>query len=84
MIASGMPVVATIHADIPEIVFPGENGLLVDERDADALATAILTLIDNSDQWHQMGKAGRRIVLERFNLETQIAQMEDLYQRLLP
>ena len=48
-----------------------------------ALADAIVMLSNHSDHWAQMGRAGRRIVHQRFNLKTQIARLEKIYQGLL-
>lgn len=40
--ASGMPVIATRHCDIPSEVAHGESGLLAEEGDVEALSEAIL------------------------------------------
>lgn len=45
--ACGVPVVATAVGGIPEIVRPGDNGLLVDPGDADALAAAVNRILDD-------------------------------------
>ena len=42
--AAGKPLVATRVGGLPELVRPGETGLLVEEKDADELADAIVTL----------------------------------------
>ena len=54
--AAGKPLVATRVGGLPELVRPGETGLLVDEKDADELADAIVTLA--SDLRARMGGAG--------------------------
>ena len=47
--ACGLPVVATRHSGIPELITDGEDGLLVEEYDIDALAaTMILLAADDS------------------------------------
>src|SRR5207237_671635 len=45
--ASGVPVVASRVGGVPEAVVHEKTGLLVPPRDAQALASACLTLIDN-------------------------------------
>ena len=45
--ATGRPVIATKVGDIPEIVEDGQNGLLVEPGDSDALAVAILRFISD-------------------------------------
>jgi len=44
--ATGLPVVTTRHAGIPEMVRDGEDGFVVAERDVTAIAQALLTLVD--------------------------------------
>ncbi len=61
--ASGMPVIATRHSGIPELVEDGVTGILVPERDVDALERAILEIVDNPQRWPQMGKKGREKVM---------------------
>jgi glycosyltransferase involved in cell wall biosynthesis len=45
--ASGRPVVATKIGDVPEIIRDGENGLMVEPNDTNALATAILRFLSD-------------------------------------
>lgn len=68
--ATGMPVVSTTHSGIPELVQDGVSGLLVPERDDTALAAALARLIDRPAAWPDMGRAGRRQVLEHFDIAT--------------
>ena len=42
--ASGMPVIATRHAGIPEVVVNEETGVLVDEHNVSAMSDAIVRL----------------------------------------
>ncbi len=66
--ATGMPVVSTIHSGIPELVHDGVSGRLVPERDADALARALEALIDHPEDWPAMGRAARQQVVEHFDI----------------
>ena len=81
--ASGKPVVGTDHGGIPEAVTDGVNGFLVPERDPAALAERLLTLLRDPQLCEQFGKAGREMVLERFNLRRQTEKLESLYGGLL-
>jgi glycosyltransferase involved in cell wall biosynthesis len=45
--ATGRPVIATRVGDVPEIVEDGENGLIVEPGDSNALAAAILQFLSN-------------------------------------
>lgn len=82
--ASGMPVVASRHADIPEYVVDGKTGYLAPERDVEALADRILELVDHPEVWPTMGKAGRDHVTEHFNATTQSEKLEQIYDELCP
>ena len=57
--ATGMPVVASTHADIPEVVVDGESALLSPERDVDALAQNLERLVTEPHVWEPMGRRGR-------------------------
>ena len=66
-LATELPVVATRHGGIPELVIPGENGALVPERDPAAMAHAIAEMMDNPLMRAELGRAGRRKVVEEFD-----------------
>src|SRR5262249_41898524 len=81
--AAGMPVVATAVGGTPELVEHGVTGLLVPPRDADALAAAILRLLDEPSLARRFGEAGRRRVVERFALTAMVGETERLSLELL-
>jgi len=60
MLATGMPVVATTHCDIPEVVGPAFTHLLAPERDVAALATCIQSLLDEPVNWSNLAREGRK------------------------
>jgi colanic acid/amylovoran biosynthesis glycosyltransferase len=67
--ATGCPVVSTRVSGIPELVHDGKTGLLVEQRDATALADAIQRLVEDPALARRLGMAGRRAVLREFTLE---------------
>jgi colanic acid/amylovoran biosynthesis glycosyltransferase len=67
--AMEIPCVATWVAGVPELIRDGIDGLLVPPSDVGALASAISRLIDDRSLRRQIGMAGRRRVLEKFDLE---------------
>jgi colanic acid/amylovoran biosynthesis glycosyltransferase len=77
--AARVPVVATRHAGIPEIVRDGQTALLVGERDADALADALERLADDPALRARLGAAGRAHVELRHDIESSTRQVLDLY-----
>jgi colanic acid/amylovoran biosynthesis glycosyltransferase len=78
--ASGMPVVATRHCDIPQIVLDGRSGLLAEERDVDGLATLLARICASPQTWEGMGRAGRAHVEERFDIRKQVRDLERSYE----
>lgn len=67
--ATALPVIATDHGGIPELVIPHENGALVPERDPAAIARAIRDLAARPADWPRMGTAGRARVVEEYGLD---------------
>ena len=81
--AAGKPIVATNGGALPEIVLPGETGLLVPMGDAPTLAVAIESLLANPSWGAALGAAGRRRVHERFTIAQTAGKMERIYEHLL-
>jgi colanic acid/amylovoran biosynthesis glycosyltransferase len=81
--ATGLPVVATQHGGIPELVQDGVSGFLVPERDADTLAERLAYLIDHPDAWGSMGRAGRAFVEQHFEKNVVLDELVDFYQQTL-
>ncbi len=81
--ASGLPVVSTIHADIPEVVVDGKSGFLVPERNPEALAEKLAYLIEHPERWAEMGRAGRGHIEEHYNIEKEVRKLEDVYREVL-
>jgi glycosyltransferase involved in cell wall biosynthesis len=77
--ATGVPVVSTLHAAIPEAVADGVTGLLVPERDSEKLAAAILLLLEDRDLWHRYHLATQEHIDRRFDLHKQTKLLEDIY-----
>jgi glycosyltransferase involved in cell wall biosynthesis len=75
---SGLPVVATRHAGIPEVVLDGETGLLVEEGDVDAMAKAIALLGSDPNLAGRLGAAGRQRCLEAFTTAHHHQQLGEL------
>jgi glycosyltransferase involved in cell wall biosynthesis len=74
--ATGLPIVATRHNGLPDVILDGETGALVEEGDAEAMGRAIASLAKRPDKWVKMGQAGRQHIEETFDLENQTAKMK--------
>ena len=80
--AMELPVVASRIMGIPELVEDGVEGLLVTPGRSDLVADAIERLAKDPDVRHQMGQAGRRKVLEEFDLDTSARRLHELFAEL--
>src|SRR5579875_2195582 len=94
--ACGVPVVASAVGGIPEIVVPGETGLLVEYEPvpggtgepadprvfAAGLAAAVNRLLAEPARRAAMGRAGRERVLERFTWDAVASTTAALYAEL--
>ena len=69
------PVVASAQGGLPEIVVPGETGILVPPNDPQALADAVRKLLDDPDLAETMGAKGRARVQEKFALGKQMREV---------
>ncbi len=80
--ATGMPVVATRHSGIPELVADRVHGRLVAERAPEQIAGAVLELRDAEDRWPAFGDAGRRTVEASFDQARLNARLAEILRTL--
>ncbi len=78
-LAAGVPVVSTDHLGADEVVRDGVTGRLTPHT-AQALAAAVLELLDEPARARAMGAAGQRDVLERFDYERQVERVVETYR----
>ena len=82
--ATGLPIVATDVGGNREIVLDGVTGFLVPPRNPEALARAMLRIMDLSDEERkEMGKRARKHIEVKFNLDRVVDLWEILYYELL-
>ena len=80
---SGLPVVATRHAGIPEVVLDGQSGLLVEEGDETAMAQAMAQVLQDPALAARLGDFGRRRVQEHFTIEHHLQQVSQLLHQVM-
>ena len=80
---SGLPVVATRHAGIPDVVVDGKSGFLVEEHDDVSMARAMVRLILEPELSERMGSFGRRHILESFTIDHHLKQVSDLLHKVI-
>jgi glycosyltransferase involved in cell wall biosynthesis len=76
--AMRIPVVSTPVSGIAELVDHMENGLLAPEKNSEALATAIETLLDDPGLRERLGAKARRKVMAGFRLDRSTAKVRRL------
>ncbi|MGH7648557.1 MAG: glycosyltransferase [Gemmatimonadaceae bacterium] len=79
--ASGVPVVATRHSGIPELITDHVSGLLVPERDSQALAEALRWLVDHPERWLPLALAAHDAVAREYNAKRLNDELVDLLER---
>jgi glycosyltransferase involved in cell wall biosynthesis len=80
--AAGRPAVATAVGGVPDVVTDG-TGILVQDGDVEALASAIARLAADPQLRWSMGRRAREHVAERFSADRLVRDVDRLYQELL-
>jgi glycosyltransferase involved in cell wall biosynthesis len=81
--ACGRPLVATNVGGIPEVVKDEYNGLLVPERNAEALAAAIQRLQGDPALRDRLSRQAREFALERLSWGATAEAFEETYERAI-
>ena len=79
----GLPVVATRHGGIPDVVVDQQTGRLVEEGDRRAMAEAMALLADRPDLAGAWGAAGQRRARSRFTVAHHVEQITALLNGLV-
>lgn len=81
--AHGKPVIGADIGGIPEMVEPGQTGLLFPPGDADALRERMDTLGRDRNRREEMGRAARRRAEEEFSPERHAEELLGVYEDCL-
>jgi glycosyltransferase involved in cell wall biosynthesis len=73
------PVVATMAGGLPEVVVPGQTGLLVPTHDEAALAAAISSLLRNAVDRRRLGEAGYARAVAEFSVDRMVERTLAVY-----
>ncbi|MGC9223215.1 MAG: glycosyltransferase family 4 protein [Terracidiphilus sp.] len=74
-----LPVIASDTGGLPELVFDGQNGILVPVKDSEKLCAALDELLDNADLRRSMGEAGYQLVLKEHRIEDTARQYANIF-----
>ncbi|PYL15393.1 MAG: colanic acid biosynthesis glycosyltransferase WcaL, partial [Verrucomicrobia bacterium] len=81
--ASGLPVVSTAIAGIPEMVVENETGVLVPASDAGALARAIEKVIVDPSFARHLGENGHKRACELFSINKNVRSLIQIFEELV-
>lgn len=81
--AMEIPCVTTWITGIPELIRNGQDGLLVAPGDENALAEALVALMADPPLRQRLGRAGRRRIMERYQLQHNTARLAAIFQQRL-
>lgn len=78
--ATGLPVISTFHAGIPELITDGKNGFLVKEKDVDGYVNAIDCALHSESS---VNRNASEKVMNDFNLEHQGRKLIEAYKEII-
>lgn len=77
--ACGLPVITTPISGIPDLVCHDENGLLVEQRNAAALADALTRLATDKEGRRLLGRNARQTVLREFQIQRNTEKLAAIF-----
>lgn len=77
---TGLPVVSTRHAGIPDVVVDGETGFIVHEGDADGMSDRMLQLARDPELAGRMGRAARKRAEAHYTLDRHLNQLAEMIE----
>lgn len=81
--AAGLPIITTNRGGNAEVINQGVNGLIVEEHDnPQVLADNIIYLMEHPDAALDMGREGKRLVEEKYNLDRTAHQLLELFKKI--
>ncbi len=81
--ACGVPVIGTRHGGLPEIIEDGVTGYLVPEKNVEALAASLRTILSNGNLQEEMGRAARRKMEREYDIKQRMQELESIYSELI-
>ena len=81
--ATGLPIFATKHGGIPEAIENGVSGILVPERDHEALSEALIKSVQDRQVLARLARNGANVVAEKFDQRKQVQRLEEIYRGML-
>lgn len=73
-----LPVIATKHGGIIDVIHNDVNGYLVEQNDVDGMAQLMLEVIENPELTNQIGERARRTILDKYTKDRYLSQLANL------
>lgn len=80
--SAGIPVVASNFPLLKKIVVGNQSGLVVDPLNTEAIAEAVLYLLENPEESEKMGLSGKMAVEQVYNWDKEFSRLKELYREL--
>jgi len=81
--SAGLPVIATFHAGIPDVIINEETGLLFNEHDVDAMAQKMMMLLENKELAKKLGRNGKDNIQSNFSQERHLKFLDGLVYKAI-
>ncbi len=78
-----LPVIASNVGGIPDVIIPNVSGVLVEEKNAQSLADAIIDFMRNPDKIKKVGEMGFSFISKEFTWDKVIGDMDRLYRKVV-
>jgi len=80
---SGVPLIACAVGGLKEIVDSGVDGILVPDKDVEALSNAMIHLLDNPEEGAKLAEAGRQKIIDEYSHFAAAEKYEEIYLKAL-
>jgi L-malate glycosyltransferase len=81
--ACGCAAIASNIGGNPELIRPGQTGLLFESGDAEDLAEKLGLLAENATARNELSRKGSAFIRENFSLKSAATRMETIYEEML-
>ncbi len=80
--ASGLPVIATQHAGIPEAITNGTHGILLEEKNIKGITSSLIDVFENEQLRRRLGLAAAQRALNHLDVRTKTRDLEQIYETI--
>ncbi len=80
--STNLPIIATNVGGIPEMIKHEQNGLLIPASDSQALASAIIRLLNQPEFAKNLAAQAQKDVSQNFSLEKMVQETKAIYQNI--